>query len=86
MVLAAEMSGWWVLGFCVPGLNILAQILWAINVVKVRQKSVWVTVALLLPVFNLVGFIYLAFSSAEEETVESKPVKPLVARAVPQQA
>lgn len=65
MVQAAGMSGWWALGFCVPGLNVVAHILWAIKIVKARQKSAWVMIALLLPVFNLAGFIYLAFSRVE---------------------
>lgn len=91
MLQAAGMSGWWVLGFCLPVINVVASILWAINIVKVRQKSIWVTIALVLPVTNLIGFIYLAFSSAgnNEHDQSRKPV--VVPKAVspptaPQQA
>jgi len=54
--------------------------------VMVRQKSVWVTIALLLPVTNLVGFIYLAFSSAEKEGDEAGYLKAVIRPTAPQEA
>ena len=73
---AAGMSGWWFLGYCVPLLNIVAHILWCLKITKARGKSVWVAVLLLLPVTNLVAFLYLAFSKGapadEGEAEESK--------------
>jgi hypothetical protein len=67
---AAGMSGWWFLAYCVPLLNIAAQLLWCLNIAKARGKSVWVGVLLFLPITNLFAFLYLAFSNgapAEEE-------------------
>jgi hypothetical protein len=60
---AASMSAWWFLAFCVPVLNIVAQVLWSLNIAKARGKSVWVGVLLILPITNLIALLYLAFSS-----------------------
>ena len=62
MLRAAGMSGWWVLAFCVPVLNVVAWVLWCLNIAKARGKSVWVGVLLFLPITNLFAFLYLAFS------------------------
>jgi hypothetical protein len=62
---AAGMSAWWFLGFCVPVVNFVAQVLWCLNIAKARGKSVWVGVLLLLPLTNLVMFLYLAFSDSD---------------------
>lgn len=67
---AAGMSGWWFLAFFVPLLNLVAGVLWCLNIAKARGKSIWVGILLLLPVTNLFAFLYLAFSSgvtAEED-------------------
>jgi hypothetical protein len=75
LIRAAGMSGWWFLGYCVPVVNIVAQVLWCFNIAKARGKSVWVGVLLLLPITSLFAFLYLAFSngtSAEEEEPEPK--------------
>jgi len=65
---AAGMSGWWFLAYCVPGLNIVAQVLWSLKIAKARGKNVWIGVLLLLPVFNLFAFLYLAFSDGAPAT------------------
>lgn len=62
MLRAAGMSGWWVLAFCVPVLNVVAWVLWCLNIAKARGKSVWIGVLLFLPITNLFAFLYLAFS------------------------
>jgi hypothetical protein len=75
LIRAAGMSGWWLLGYCVPVVNIVAQVLWCFNIAKARGKSVWVGALLLLPITSLFAFLYLAFSngtSAEEEEPEPK--------------
>jgi hypothetical protein len=61
---AAGMSGWWFLGYCLPVVNIVAQVLWCFKIAKARGKSVWVGVLLLLPISSLFAFLYLAFSNA----------------------
>ena len=72
---AAGMSAWWFLGFCVPGLNIVACVLWCLNITKARGKSIWVGVLLLLPITSLFAFLYLAFSNgvAPDEDEEPEP-------------
>jgi hypothetical protein len=64
MFRAARMSPGWLLACLIPGLNLVAQILWSFKIVKARGKSVWVAVALLFPVTALFAFLYLAFSRA----------------------
>ncbi|MCU0770846.1 MAG: DUF5684 domain-containing protein [Verrucomicrobia bacterium] len=64
MLRAAGMSGWWVLGMLIPLVNIIVQILWCVKIVQARGKSFWVTIFLILPGPNVLAFLYLAFSSA----------------------
>jgi hypothetical protein len=66
---AAGMSGWWFLAFFVPGLNIVALVLWSLNIVKARGKHVTWAILLILPVTNLLAFLYLAFSSGADSDV-----------------
>jgi hypothetical protein len=65
MFRAAGMSGWWFLGLFVPVLNLVVQILWCIKIVNVRGKHVIWAILLILPLVNLLAFLYLAFSSDE---------------------
>ena len=73
MLRAAGMSGWWVLAYLVPGLNLVAQILWSLKIAKARGKSVWIGVLLLLPVINLFAFLYLAFSNGAPPEQDEGP-------------
>lgn len=59
---AAGMSGWWFLLLWVP----LVPILWAFKIARVRDMSVLVSIALLLPVTNFFAFLYLAFGKEAE--------------------
>ena len=72
---AAGMSGWWFLAYCLPVMNIVAQILWSLNIAKARGQNCWVGVLLLLPIINLFAFLYLAFAGGarEEESEEPEP-------------
>jgi hypothetical protein len=70
---AAGMSGWWFLGFCVPILNIVGQVLWCLKIAKARGKSVWAGVLLLLPVISLFAFLYLAFSNGAAPKKHREP-------------
>jgi hypothetical protein len=81
MLRAAGMSGWWVLGLFVPVLNLVVQILWCINIVKARDKHVIWTILLILPLVNLVAFLYLAFSSdgTSRESIEYPAYSPRTA-------
>jgi len=42
----------------------VAFLVWSVKIAKARAKSAWVAFFLLLPVTNLLAFLYLAFSSA----------------------
>lgn len=70
---AAGMSGWWFLAYCVPVLNIFAQVLWCLNIAKARGQSAWVGVLLFLPLINLFAFLYLAFSAGAPAEEEAEP-------------
>jgi hypothetical protein len=63
---AAGMSGWWFVGFLIPAVNLVAQIIWCFKIVQARGKSVWAAIGLLLPVTNLVALLYLAFSGGND--------------------
>lgn len=73
LIRAAGMSGWWFLGYCIPVLNIVAQVLWSFNIAKARGKSVWVGVLLLLPIASLFAFLYLAFSTGATPEADEEP-------------
>ena len=60
---AASMSPWWFFAVFVPGLNLVAQIIWFVKIVQARAKSGWLVLWLLLPLTNLLAFLYLAFSN-----------------------
>ena len=70
---AAGMSGWWLLAYGVPLLNIVAQVLWCLHIAKARGKSVWIGVLLLLPVTGLFAFLYLAFSNGRPADEDEEP-------------
>ena len=70
---AAGMSGWWFLAYCVPVLNIVAQVLWWLNIAKARGQSVWFGVLLLLPIINLFAILYLAFSDGAPAKEDGEP-------------
>jgi hypothetical protein len=75
MLRAAGMSGWWFWAFCLPVLNLVAQIVFSIKIVEARGKSGWVAVLLVLPVTALFAFLYLAFSSARVSEQAQRPVE-----------
>jgi hypothetical protein len=67
---AAGMSGWWFLGLLIPGINVIGGVLWCINIVKARNKHVLVAIMLMLPILNILAFLYLAFSGGDEADPE----------------
>ncbi len=69
---AAGMSAWWFLAYFVPLLNIVAQVMWSIKIAQARGKTLLVGIMLLLPVLNLLAFLYLAFSNGTARA-EKKP-------------
>ncbi len=65
---AAGMSYWWLLGLFVPLLNFVVQILWCFKIVSARGKHVIWAVLFLLPLVNIVAFLYLAFSGDDSSS------------------
>jgi hypothetical protein len=65
MLRAAGMSPWWFLGFCLPGINLIAQIVWSVKISEARGKTIWTALCLILPVTNIFAFLYLAFSAGK---------------------
>ncbi|MCU0785212.1 MAG: DUF5684 domain-containing protein [Verrucomicrobia bacterium] len=61
---AAGMPGWWFVGFFVPVVNFVVQIVWCFKIVRARGKSVWAAIGLLFPITNVAALLYLAFSDA----------------------
>ncbi len=76
MLRAAGMSGWWFVAFCIPVLNIVAQIVWSVRIVEARGKTILTAIFLILPVTNLFAFLYLAFSSGKDERNKPPAEKP----------
>ena len=66
MLRAAGMSPWWFLASFVPVLNFVEGILWCFKIADARNKSFLVGLLLLLPVTNILAFLYLAFSSGPD--------------------
>jgi hypothetical protein len=75
MLRAAGMSGWWLLAWIVPLLNVIASIIWAVKIVEARGKSGWVALFLLLPLTSFFAFLYLAFSNGAPSKREEKKDK-----------
>ena len=59
---AASMPAGWFFAFLVPVVNVIALVVWAINIAEARGKSGWVAFCLLLPLTNILAYAYLAFS------------------------
>jgi hypothetical protein len=74
---AAGMSPAWMVAWLVPGVNLIAQIIWSFKITAAREKAAWVAVLLLLPFTNLFALLYLAFSngaSSKDEPVGRVPL------------
>jgi Family of unknown function (DUF5684) len=63
---AARIPAWWFVIVMIPGLNLLAHILWSLRIVRACGKGSLVALLLILPVTNLLALLYLAFSSGNE--------------------
>jgi hypothetical protein len=61
---AANMPRVWFFAFFVPGVNIIALIVFSIKIVKSRGKGFWVSILLILPATSWLAMLYLAFSSS----------------------
>lgn len=75
MLAAAGMSPWWFVGLMVPGLNLVGGVLWAFKIACARSKGPLTAVMLLLPVFNFLAFVYLAFSDSAKARDDDRRVE-----------
>lgn len=82
---AAGMPVWWLLMMLVPVVNVVAHVLWCLNIAKARGKSMLTAISLILPGLNLFAFIYLAFSrgSGADDDTTSPLGKPLETEPLP---
>jgi hypothetical protein len=71
---AAGMAPVWFLAWLVPGLNVIAQIVWSVKISKACGRSAGFGILLLLPIINAMAFLNLVFAGApghkEERVVE----------------
>ena len=70
---AAGMSPWWILTNFVPFLFFVTYIIWSFKIVQARGKHVIFAVMLLLPVTNILAFLYLALSRGCGDDEPSNP-------------
>ncbi len=71
---AARMPRIWFIAFLVPVVNLLAQLVWYVKIVRARGKSPLLVLWLVLPFTSPFAFLYLAFS-------QPAPIK--IARNIP---
>jgi hypothetical protein len=77
MFRAAGMSGWWFLAMFVPLLNLVGQVLWCVKITQARGKGFFTAVMLILPLTNILAFLYLAFSNGHRQADDAfTPVRP----------
>jgi hypothetical protein len=71
---AAQMPAGWIILFLIPGLNIIAHIVWSMKIASARGKGPLTGLCLILPITSFFAFLYLAFSNGavhkERTTVE----------------
>ena len=73
---AAKMSAWWFVVFLIPLVGVVAHIVWCVKIAEACRKSRLVAVLLILPVTNLVAFLYLALSKPENQPAEKDTPPP----------
>jgi hypothetical protein len=73
---AAKMSAWWFVAFLIPLVGVVAHIVWCVKISRACGKGTLVALLLILPVTNLLAFLYLAISrgtSASEPAERAEP-------------
>ena len=70
---ASGLSGWWVLANLLPPVWLVLFVVWAFKITKSRDKGPVVGFLLLLPVFQIFAFLYLAWSAGQgDSTAEQR--------------
>jgi hypothetical protein len=68
---AASMSSWWFVAFLVPGINLLAQVVWFVKIAQARGKGFGVVLLLIFPLTSPLAMLYLAFSEGKPRKRET---------------
>lgn len=72
---AAGMKPWWFIAMFIPGINVIIYIAWSFKIARTRGKGTLTAILLLLPLLNVLAFLYLAFSESVEATESAGPRK-----------
>jgi hypothetical protein len=71
---AAVMSPWWFLAFLVPGVNLVAQVVWCVKITRARGKAFLIALLLMFPLTSPFAALYLAFSDGKRPRKEPRRV------------
>lgn len=72
---AASMSPWWFVAFLVPGISLIAQVVWFFKIARARGKGLGIALLLVFPLTCPFAMLYLAFSGGSPRTkAPSRPV------------
>lgn len=75
---AARMSPWWFLVALLPIVNLLVFVRWSVNICRIRKKSKWLALFLLLPLTSFFALLYLAFSNDQPNEDAGQPTNQFV--------
>lgn len=67
---AAKMTAWWFVVFLIPPFSLVAHLVWCVKIAKACGKGGLVALLLILPVTNLLAFLYLALSNGDRPPAE----------------
>jgi hypothetical protein len=67
---AASMSPWWFVAFLLPGINLLAQVVWFFKIARARGKGLGIALLLIFPLTCPFAMLYLAFSGGSPRKKE----------------
>lgn len=74
---AAQMSAWWFVAFLIPFVGVVAHIVWCVKISRACGKGTLVALLLILPVTNLLAFLYLAVSRGKSDTQSAERAEPM---------
>lgn len=72
---AAGMSLWWFLGFIIPGVNVVAYVVWCFRITQARRKGFLCALFMIFPLSSPLAVLYLAFSDAPRPRRESRRIE-----------
>jgi hypothetical protein len=70
---AAGMSLGWIVAFLIPGLNLMAHIVWCFKIAEARGKTAWTGLFLILPFTSIFAYLYLALSNGAQKKERKSP-------------